>query len=49
MGAFGGPHTGVFNVTFCDGSVRSLSLDIEASVHFLLAAKADRQPVNLQD
>lgn len=48
-GVFGGPHTGVFNVTFCDGSVRSLSLDIEASVHFLLAARADRQPVMIPE
>jgi prepilin-type N-terminal cleavage/methylation domain-containing protein len=48
-GVFGGPHPGVFNKTFCDGSVRSMSLGIEASVHFLLAARADRVAVNPQD
>jgi len=48
-GVFGGPHVGVFNMAFCDGSVRGISLGIDASVHFLLAAKADRQAVSLPD
>ena len=48
-GVFGGPHVGVFNMAFCDGSVRGISLGIDASVHFLMAAKADRQPVSLPD
>ena len=48
-GVFGGPHVGAFNMAFCDGSVRGISLVIDASVHFLMAAKADRQPVSLPD
>lgn len=46
QGAFGGPHVGVFNAAFCDGAVRALDLDIAAQVHFLLAAREDRQPVS---
>ena len=44
--AFGGPHTGIFNAAMCDGSVRSISFDISARIHFLLACRADRQPVS---
>jgi len=44
-GAFGGPHQGVFNVVFCDGSVRAIAIGIDEFVHFLLAAREDRQPV----
>ena len=44
-GAFGGPHSGVFNAAFCDGSVRSIDLSIDAQTHFLLSAREDRQPV----
>ena len=46
-GVFGSAHTGVFNAAMCDGSVRSVSFDIDARIHFLLAAKADRQVVSL--
>ena len=42
-GVFGSAHPGVFNAAMCDGSVRSVSFDIDARIHFLLAAKADRQ------
>jgi type II secretory pathway pseudopilin PulG len=44
---FGGPHLGVFLATMCDGSVRAIDLDIDARTHFLLACRADRQPVSL--
>jgi len=46
-GVFGSAHTGVFNAAMCDGSVRSVSFDIDARIHFLLAAKADREVVSL--
>jgi prepilin-type processing-associated H-X9-DG protein len=44
-GVFGGPHPGGFNAAMCDGSVRNVAFDIDARVHFLLSARADRQPV----
>jgi len=47
IGAFGGPHPGVSVMAFCDGSVRSVSLNIAPDVQFLLSARADRQPVSL--
>lgn len=48
-GAFGGPHPGVFNAAFCDGSVRGIDFAIDAPIHFLLAAREDRQPVRIPD
>ena len=44
-GAFGGPHSGIFNAAFCDGSVRPIDLGITAQTHFLLSAREDRQAV----
>lgn len=44
-GSFGGPHPGVFNAAFCDGSVRPIAFDITAQTHFLLSAREDRLPV----
>jgi prepilin-type processing-associated H-X9-DG protein len=49
MGVFGGPHQGGFNAAMCDGSVRSVGFDVDPMVHFLLAAKADRQTVQPPD
>lgn len=49
QGAFGGPHPGIFMAARCDGAVSALSLDIDARVHFLLAAKADGQKVSLPE
>jgi len=46
-GAFGGPHAGVFNAAFCDGSVRPMDLDIARQTHFLLSTREDRQPVSV--
>jgi len=48
-GAFGGPHAGIFNVAFCDGSVRSIDFSIDAQTHFLLSAREDRQPVTVPE
>jgi prepilin-type N-terminal cleavage/methylation domain-containing protein/prepilin-type processing-associated H-X9-DG protein len=45
QGVFGGPHNSVFNAAMCDGSVRPFAFDISAAIHFLLAARGDRQPV----
>lgn len=39
--AFGGPHSGVWNAAFADGSVRSLRYDIDAKLHRALSARAD--------
>jgi prepilin-type N-terminal cleavage/methylation domain-containing protein len=44
-GAFGGPHASVFLATMCDGSVRTIDLEIDARTHFLLACRADSLPV----
>jgi prepilin-type processing-associated H-X9-DG protein len=44
-GAFGGPHSGIFNAAFCDGSVRSIDFSIDAQTNFLLSAREDRQAV----
>lgn len=48
-GVFGSPHQGGFNAAMCDGSVRSVGFDVDPMVHFLLAAKADRQTVQPPD
>ena len=48
-GVFGGPHPVSYNAAMCDGSVRQVAFDIDAAVHFLLAAKADRQVFQLPD
>jgi prepilin-type N-terminal cleavage/methylation domain-containing protein/prepilin-type processing-associated H-X9-DG protein len=45
QGSFGGPHPGIFNAAFCDGSVRPIDLGILPQTHFLLSAREDRQPV----
>ena len=48
-GVFGGPHPVSYNAAMCDGSVRQLSYEIDPAVHFLLAAKADRQVFQVPD
>lgn len=40
--AFGSAHSGTWNAAFGDGSVRSMSYDIDPEVHKNLAAKAPR-------
>jgi prepilin-type processing-associated H-X9-DG protein len=46
QGSFGGPHPGIFNAAFCDGSVRVMDLDIARQPHFLLSSREDRQAVS---
>jgi hypothetical protein len=43
---FGSAHPGIWNAAFCDGRVRSLSLDIDPNVHRLLANRADQKPID---
>jgi prepilin-type N-terminal cleavage/methylation domain-containing protein len=44
---FGSAHVAVFNMSFCDGSVRSLSYDIAEEVHLGLASRNDGRVVTL--
>ena len=43
---FGGPHSGTWNVVFCDGSVHALSFDIDWDVHGRLGTRNDGKPVD---
>lgn len=47
--AFGGPHPSSFNVALCDGSVRPIAFDVAVGIHFVFAARADRQAVQQPD
>lgn len=38
---FGGPHPGGCNMAFCDGSVRTISYDIDQITHQYLGSRAD--------
>ena len=40
---FGSPHTSVFNMAFCDGTVKSIALDIDPGLHYVLGTRADGQ------
>jgi prepilin-type N-terminal cleavage/methylation domain-containing protein/prepilin-type processing-associated H-X9-DG protein len=42
---FGSWHTGVVNFVFCDGSVRSLPINIDINTLRLLAVRNDGQPI----
>jgi prepilin-type N-terminal cleavage/methylation domain-containing protein/prepilin-type processing-associated H-X9-DG protein len=46
---FGSSHTGVFNVVFADGSVRSLSYSISPTTFSYLGSEADGQVINSGD
>ncbi len=41
--AFGSAHPGGFQMGFCDGSVKSLSFDIDANLHRFLGNRCDKQ------
>lgn len=45
--AFGGAHTGIVQMALCDGSVRSISLNIDAVIHRRLGNRNDQQPASL--
>ena len=40
--AFGGPHAGGLNISFADGSVRTIPFDVDPTVHKALAGRNDR-------
>jgi prepilin-type N-terminal cleavage/methylation domain-containing protein/prepilin-type processing-associated H-X9-DG protein len=44
--AFGSAHSGAFNALFCDGSVRSVSYNIDLATHGYLCNRADGHTVN---
>ncbi|MCA9245741.1 MAG: DUF1559 domain-containing protein, partial [Planctomycetales bacterium] len=44
---FGSPHSGAFNVAFCDGSVRSLQYSIDGIVWERLGARNDGESVEI--
>ncbi|MBA4105041.1 MAG: hypothetical protein C0485_04725 [Pirellula sp.] len=43
--AFGSAHSAVFNMVYCDGSVHSLSYEIDPITHGSLASRLDGNPV----
>lgn len=46
-GRFGSAHSGVWQVAFCDGSVQSISYDIDWQVHRDLGNREDGNPTNI--
>jgi prepilin-type N-terminal cleavage/methylation domain-containing protein len=40
---FGGPHSGIVQFVFCDGSVRNISTSIDAFTHRYLGERADKE------
>ena len=43
---FGGPHPGVVNFTFCDGSTKSVPVTIDPDVHQHLGERSDGQIID---
>jgi len=46
--AFGSSHPGSFNVVFCDGSVRRITYNIDATSYQLMGGRADGQVLSNQ-
>ena len=46
---FGSAHPRVFNMALCDGSVRSLSYDIDPKTHSLMGSRNDGKAVDTED
>jgi prepilin-type N-terminal cleavage/methylation domain-containing protein/prepilin-type processing-associated H-X9-DG protein len=46
-GRFGSSHTGVFNVVFADGSVRSLTYSVDVTVFSYLGNRSDGQVIDI--
>jgi prepilin-type N-terminal cleavage/methylation domain-containing protein len=44
---FGGPHAGVVLMSMCDGSVHSISFDIDPTIHGFLGNRKDGEAVTL--
>ncbi|NOZ40711.1 MAG: DUF1559 domain-containing protein [Planctomycetes bacterium] len=48
-GLFGSAHPSAFHMTFCDGSVQSVSYDVDFRVHFSLGNRLDGGAVGVGD
>jgi prepilin-type N-terminal cleavage/methylation domain-containing protein/prepilin-type processing-associated H-X9-DG protein len=46
ISSFGSPHSGGVNMAFCDGSIHTISFDIDWQVHRDLGDRADGNPVD---
>jgi hypothetical protein len=40
---FGSPHSGIFQMSFCDGSTKSINIGVDATVHRYLGDRNDGQ------
>jgi prepilin-type N-terminal cleavage/methylation domain-containing protein/prepilin-type processing-associated H-X9-DG protein len=43
---FGSAHAGAFNISFCDGSVHSISYEIDSGVHAMLSDRQDGNSID---
>lgn len=46
---FGGPHTGIFMTALCDGSVRGINYEIDATVHKNLGNRKDGMSIDTSE